>query len=422
MSKLTVFPGYLLVIIGITFLSGLGISYGIQPSETGVIALKKQMDDAVEKARKNNEKTTSFVVGENPNYVQNGDLAEVGYTLSMTDGSIVYESHNAEKTVKTELMIVGAAATPLMFSRTLLGMKKDDTCKVLLPKEDTGIAYDNRKLHKYPREKQIQKNLSFDIKGFEKQFGMPPQPGRKIVLTPFFSSVITDVTDTKVILNAEIPEAKTVKNDLGTTEIIVKKTAIILRLTPDKGAKFFMGNEKGVVTDYDDHYFTVDFNPVYAGKELYLSLHVKSLVKSSAFLPSEINWTVDYGKALETAVKEGKNLVVFLYSDTCPWCKRMEDEVLYAPGLRAMEDDFLWVKINSGKERFFKEQFEQTGYPLTLIIDFDEVVHKRMKGFKSVNDLLNELRPWTGRNNDPQKLSDRSRTDDKNDHSAKSPL
>jgi protein disulfide-isomerase len=97
---------------------------------------------------------------------------------------------------------------------------------------------------------------------------------------------------------------------------------------------------------------------------------------------AEINWMTDFEAAKAAANTQGKPM--FLYftgSDWCPWCKKMDKEILSTPEFQqAMADKIVFVKVDFPRQtkldKATKEQndklaktFEVTGFPSAIILD-----------------------------------------------------
>jgi len=52
-----------------------------------------------------------------------------------------------------------------------------------------------------------------------------------------------------------------------------------------------------------------------------------TLIASSSF--KELGYETDYNTALQKAKAQNKQIVMVLVSSHCPWCERLEDEVLF---------------------------------------------------------------------------------------------
>jgi len=62
------------------------------------------------------------------------------------------------------------------------------------------------------------------------------------------------------------------------------------------------------------------------------------------------------------------------------------------PRIRALAEDFVWVKVDSDQEKEWGQRYAQNGFPLTVIVGPDRRVLKRIEGFKDPRSLREELR------------------------------
>lgn len=97
---------------------------------------------------------------------------------------------------------------------------------------------------------------------------------------------------------------------------------------------------------------------------------------------SRIQWLTDFDEASGRARREQKPMfVVFTGSDWCPWCMRLEDEVLKTTEFaREVGDKFVFVNIDfprrnsqpqemAQQNQQLKAQYAVKGFPTVLILD-----------------------------------------------------
>jgi thioredoxin-related protein len=98
--------------------------------------------------------------------------------------------------------------------------------------------------------------------------------------------------------------------------------------------------------------------------------------------PPEVSWQTDYTRALETAGREHKLVLLdFTGSDWCIWCHRLEDEILTQKpflnfaraNLVLVELDFPRAKAQSKELKTQNEtlsgKFSVEGYPTIILVD-----------------------------------------------------
>ena len=115
---------------------------------------------------------------------------------------------------------------------------------------------------------------------------------------------------------------------------------------------------------------------------------------SSAFSKELEGWSTDLDKALAQAKKEKKSVLVeFTGSDWCPWCIKMDKEVLDTPAFKdyagknliLMLVDFpqtkqLPQKVQDQNDQLQK-QYATEGFPTYILIDKDGKVLGQQVGY-----------------------------------------
>lgn len=119
----------------------------------------------------------------------------------------------------------------------------------------------------------------------------------------------------------------------------------------------------------------------------------KQLGEWEAFLPPDrtTEWLTDYDKALATAKKEGKNILIDFTGVTCTNCRWMEKNMFTKPEVLSQFRNFVLVRLYTdrvGDEKNRELQIRLTGLttlPIYVILSPDGTVLKRFEG--STRDL-----------------------------------
>ncbi|MGE4301794.1 MAG: thioredoxin family protein, partial [Victivallaceae bacterium] len=98
--------------------------------------------------------------------------------------------------------------------------------------------------------------------------------------------------------------------------------------------------------------------------------------------PSELNWLTDFEAAKKQATAENKPMfVLFTGSDWCPWCIKLERELLSSPEFgKYAKDNLVMVMVDfpRGKEiapaqaaanQKLSEQYNVSGFPTVLLMN-----------------------------------------------------
>lgn len=336
------------------------------------------------------------LVKEDSAKVENGDLVELNYTISLEDGSLL--STNIPAVAKDtalkkaaqyvepqaffpEKIVAGQETAPVGLGEAVIGMAVKENRKVVLPPQKAYGDRDPKKITQYPCAKTMEKTVRRSLEDWAKNFESPPVVGKEVWLNLYFPARITEVTEKEVVMEYQQNEVKTPKSDFGTVSISVDDNKVTMTLTPTIGVLFGGNGQVGKITESDGKQFTVDFNNPAAGKTVVLDMEVVSITKASALNGVELSWLEDHDKGLKEAALENKPMVLLLYADWCPVCKRLMSESFEDPRVRILKDRFVWVKVNSEKEAKYKELYGQDGYPMIVFLDTKGQVLKKYNSF-----------------------------------------
>jgi len=108
-----------------------------------------------------------------------------------------------------------------------------------------------------------------------------------------------------------------------------------------------------------------------------------------------INWMTDFDAAKKQAQEQSKPMFVyFTGSDWCPWCKKMDAQILSTPEFQqAMADKVVFVKIDfprstkldatvEAQNKKLSSQYGITGFPTAALLDSNGNVISKM-GFEN---------------------------------------
>ena len=62
-------------------------------------------------------------------------------------------------------------------------------------------------------------------------------------------------------------------------------------------------------------------------------------------------------------------------------------ETLPDPRIGRLKDKFVWMRLNSDKEKKYKEQYGQNGFPMMVILKPDGTVLKKIDGYRDARGL-----------------------------------
>ncbi|GAB6066453.1 thioredoxin family protein [Aquifex pyrophilus] len=79
-------------------------------------------------------------------------------------------------------------------------------------------------------------------------------------------------------------------------------------------------------------------------------------------------WLTDFEKAVEVAKKERKLILVYIYSEHCPYCHQVEEFVFGDEEVeKVLKRDFIVVSLNISEDE--AEKFDPIGTPTFVIYD-----------------------------------------------------
>jgi FKBP-type peptidyl-prolyl cis-trans isomerase 2 len=286
-------------------------------------------------------------------------------------------------------IVAGGADQPLDLGMAILGMNLNETRKVKIGAEKAFGGHDPAKVMALPCEKRMSKTIRMQASQYVQATNRFPLVGKEVSLNPYFKARVTEVTEFQTTLEFLAKDEK-VQENFGTTEIKLQGDEIILKLAPIVGSNFEAQNGQGVITKTDGVTFQVDFNHPLAGQDVLVEIEVVGITKAAAF-KENLFWIEDYDKGLASSSSEKKPMFLLLYADWCGWSKKMVTESLQDPRIKAIKDRFVWVKVNSDKEKAFKEAYQQDGFPMAVVLNSKGDVVKKIDGFKDAAALKREL-------------------------------
>lgn len=390
-----------LVIVGCSTTSG-----DVAPIEVTVgnyAELKTVISESIREAEARGQKEVHIHLQEDPHIVQPADLVAVDYTVTDPEGRVVYSTRpemfarmdtryadrfdQAGAATGSETVLAGFAGLFPGSGHAVLGMSIGEHQTITVPPENGFGPRDDGKIETYTRERVLPKTVRVPVDAYLKTFGSAPESGKEVRLSPYFPSRVTGVLDGVVMLENIVDDGGIIDEGFGTTAIAIKGDRIVITLDPTIGAPFEANDQKGIIVDKDDRHFYVDYNHSLAGKALVFDVEVLGLKKFSTFEKMEIPWIEDHNTAMDQAAREERPLVLVLYAEWCQWSQRLFTTTFADPRIKQYRDRFVWLKIDSDKERVYKEVFDQSSYPMIVLMDRHGETVEKMKGFQDGGTL-----------------------------------
>ncbi|BBO85841.1 hypothetical protein DSCO28_64070 [Desulfosarcina ovata subsp. sediminis] len=365
--------------------------------------LKRIIEQASKDAKAKGGTSIDIHLVENPNMVQPADLVAVDYTVLDPKGRIVYSTRpemftridaryrdpfaQAGAATGTETVLAGFAGLLPGSGQAVLGLRKGERKTVTVPADKGFGPRDEKKIETYPRQRTFPRAAVIPVGAYLKTFDDTPETGQQVSLSPYFPSRVTGVKDGMVNLENIATDGDIVEDDFGAATISVEKDRIVITLDPVIGFPFKVNDKSGIISSKTDTHFSVDFNQLLAGEDLQFDVAVRDLKKFSLFEKIDIPWIEDHDTAMDLASKEQKPLVLLLYADWCQWSQKMLNHTFIDPRIKRFHDRFVWLKIDSDKERMYKAVFEQENFPMIVLMNSQGEILKKIGGFQDGGTL-----------------------------------
>lgn len=353
-----------------------------------------------------------------------GDLVTVAYTATLKSGELLWttdpqiaadpeykkvDGYPDRQATGPETIVVGSEDGFPGLAHAALGLKKGEHTQVVVPAAQSLGDRNPGLLRKYSRTKTVPVRMPIPAKTYLQRFGGFPIKGGIVDYNAYTKGHIVEVSSEGVILELS-PVKEEVESDFGLTRMQVVDDQIHIHLTPRLGGHFELDKRAGRVVAVDDRQFTVDYNKPMAGESVVFDLKIVDITKQADFAEMDIEWIEDYEEGLAAAEKLDKPAVLVLYADWCGYCKKLINNTLVDPRIKMMRDEFVWVKINSDKEREIKALFEQKGFPLTVVLDSHGERTGSINGYRPAGEFISELRKAVSAGDDQANLKAKEHT------------
>jgi FKBP-type peptidyl-prolyl cis-trans isomerase 2 len=374
-----------------------------------VEAVKKKLNEAFEQIRQG-KKNVTVDLNEDPDIVQKGDLAHAHYTASLEDGTLIHTTHSEvargaskkavgyeePKSFVPEDVLVGAEPGVRGLEDALVGMTVGEQKRVTVPPEKAYGPRDPDKVVDFPRVAKRPKMVEMPPDEYLGRYGKFPVQGAEVNYDAYFNAIVLDVTEDHATLSMFPVEEGPIQDTFGTTVVTEAEEEMEVTLAPKIGGAFRLKDQDGRVVASDSENFTVDFNHPLAGENVVFEVELLSLTKASAWRDTQIPWMEDYEEAIAAAGRGDKPIVLVLYADWCGFSKKLFDRTMEDPRIKVLKDRFVWLKIDSSKDCFYKNRFGQEGYPMIVVMDPEGLVLEKMNGYRDGKTLREGLEEYLG--------------------------
>ena len=104
-----------------------------------------------------------------------------------------------------------------------------------------------------------------------------------------------------------------------------------------------------------------------------------------------MTWLESLDDARALARERGVPMYVLLTVDWCPWCRRLEEETLLAPGVEAILDHTVAVRLDGDENPEMVDSYDFDVFPTALIFDEGGEFVTLIEGFEEPDDYLEAL-------------------------------
>ena len=314
-----------------------------------------------------------------------GDLVRVHYTVRHRDGTPVARDLQARGAVSSgtaDAVLAGAAASFPGIGEAVVGMHVGERKVVDLPAARAFGVRKSDDVILLPRDQSLPESMTVPAHAFQRRFGGEPTPGREVDILPAIRGTVAEVGAAGVTLRLTVEDGAVVQRSFGTTEIHHDTGGIRIHFDPLMGSEIPMGGRTGHIVAADDAQVTVDFNHPHAGEDYIVDIAVDSVTKATDLAGRTLPWVADPEGTLAANEYRERPVVLLLYADWCPHCQRLFREVLVDPRITDLADRFVWVKVNSDLHQEYKRTYDQTGFPMIVVLGQGGQVVSRIDGFR----------------------------------------
>ncbi|MBS0261112.1 MAG: thioredoxin family protein [Planctomycetes bacterium] len=105
-----------------------------------------------------------------------------------------------------------------------------------------------------------------------------------------------------------------------------------------------------------------------------------------------VKWQPTVKAAVNLAQREERPLLVYVTSVHCTYCRKLERTTWADPKvMRALDADFVSIKLDAAKHQKFVDRMGISAYPTTLLLTPDGDLIRRIEGYVPPQDMLKHL-------------------------------
>lgn len=274
----------------------------------------------------------------------------------------------------------------------VVGMKVGEEKEIIAPPERAYGLRDERLVTTEPRFLYVPKIENVSIEAIIRGFRDVPEINSTLTL-PYWNATVLDVSNRTVTLKHLVDSNQTIDTVLGKAKIYTNESYIILEHFPEINRTIRVAYGKTAkIIKVNETSFVLDRNDPLAGETLVFQIKVVNLIKLDEMKKMKIYWIEDYDKGLKKASDESKPIILYIYSSNCEDCELMDMITFSNPYIKAMRDDFIWIKINNETNPDISSRFPSQIYPVIILLKSDGTEISKTSGFLNADDMLAGLR------------------------------
>ena len=115
-------------------------------------------------------------------------------------------------------------------------------------------------------------------------------------------------------------------------------------------------------------------------------------VADSSAEAQSIDWRKDLKKAARESEIYGKPVLLYLSTDWCHFCRKMEGETFADSEVGAkVSSDLIAVRLDGEKHRSIVRKFGVRGFPMSIVLDSRMKVLAEIRGYRQIPQFLGDL-------------------------------
>ena len=112
-------------------------------------------------------------------------------------------------------------------------------------------------------------------------------------------------------------------------------------------------------------------------------------VADSSAEAQSIDWRKDLKKAARESEIYGKPVLLYLSTDWCHFCRKMEGETFADSEVGAkVSSDLIAVRLDGEKHRSIVRKFGVRGFPMSIVLDSRMKVLAEIRGYRQIPQFL----------------------------------